>query len=139
MEFPKRDQVTFNNLADVRVMMECTVRSINDINQTVSHLTTLGAPFNCRSVVQLRADARILAVLMLSMLENFKRLHGEQCEKPLTCSYMTPEGLDDYVQHTEGEAVRMIRILDEMTMKVELHGGVVDDPEIEIVDVTHLN
>lgn len=139
MEFPKRDRVTFTNLSDVRLILELTIRGINSINLTVSHLMELGAPINCRSAVTMRGEARDLAILMLSLLENFKRLHPEQCEKPLTCSYMSDEGMADYVERTESETVRIIRQLDEMAMKVELAGGVIDDPEIEIFDVTHLN
>lgn len=139
MEFPKRDQVSFKNLSDVRIVLELTIRGINSINMTVSHLTTLGAPINCESAVNMRAEARQLAILMLSLLEEFKRLHPEQCEKPLTCSYMTDEGMAEYVERTEGETIRIIRQLDEMSMKVELAGGVIPDPEIEVFDVTNLN
>lgn len=139
MEFPKRDQVTYKNLADVRIMMDLTIRGMNSVNTTASHLTQLGAPINCRSLVNLRSDARILAVLMLSHLENFRRLHGVQCERPDTCSLHNQETLEEYIQTTEGECIRIIRKLDEMSLKVELAGGVIDDPEIEIFEVTDLN
>lgn len=141
MEFPKRDQVTFNNLSDARVMMDLSVNGLNAISTTAARMIQLGAPMNCRSVVQLRSEGRTLAVLMLSILENFARLHPTQCEAPEECSFQDPAVMADYMERTEGDLIATIRTIDEQVLAVELAGGVIDDPEIEIdiVDLSNLN
>lgn len=139
MEFPKRDQVTFKNLNDVRLTLDLTIGGLKAVSEVNAHLIKLGAPLNCRSVVQNRAEARALSVLILSLLENLKRLHPAQCETPETCTLQNLDDMRAYTEMVESECIRVIRNIDEQSMKVELAGGVIDDPEIEFIDLSHLN
>lgn len=128
--------ITFTNLEDAREMLNISITAYQAALESAKVMLTVGMPHNCESMHDMRKKARRLSLLILSIADEFQRLHNEQCPDPLNCSLMNGDTMEATAGSIESQVIEVIRTIDRENRKAEAQ-GIIPDPDFtfEVIDL----
>lgn len=128
--------ITFTNLEDAREMLDISITAYQANLESAKMMVAVGMPKNCESMHDMRKKARRLSLLILSMADEFQRLHNEQCPDPLNCSLMNGDNMDFAAGSIESQVIAVIRTIDQENRNAE-EKGIIPDPDFtfEVIDL----
>lgn len=126
--------MSFKNLEDVRSLMDLVGRGLQIHQKAARTLDMAGFGINTEVQQTARKEARHMAVLMLNLADEFKRLHSGQCEDPEHCEFRDADKLVEMHQKMETELIHFIKEVDREG-KVAEKMGIVAGPDVTVVDL----
>jgi hypothetical protein len=111
-------RVTFRDLDDVKNIMIFAVDDLEDCRKAAAMLASLGTPINARPMFEARKDARRKATFVISVYQEFKRLHVN-CDCSVT---------DDQIDQAITDMRQMVREIDDSENQAIAMGPVDMDP-----------
>lgn len=135
----ERGQITFEKIRDVKLFLELAARGLSATREARKMLGEAGFDITTQVVAECRVEAHRLSVLMMTLTDEFVRLHATQCGDPLTCELGSADRIEELRQKTETECIKRVRAIEaeerEAREMIGKNGGPSDGLDFVIIDL----